>query len=569
MRYLKYVFVAAIALFSFCGCDDKNEVAESPVVPEEPETPTPDVPTPEEPDYLFMFYGVGGVTLDGTILSNIFQALDAGNDDKVKMTFEYKMSFDMQGKYPDFDGTRRFTGEDNEHLKGQFKSISSSFPLVDETKYNSLFAGLKTEKVGGADYAMTSSDNLTDFIKWSKEKYSAAKRTVLVLAGHGRGWALSDDGALDMAETRSVLTDDNTNKFMSLNAVVNGVKNAGNVDLIYADACLMSMYEVLYGYAGCAKYFMASMETTPALGGDYINFISLLKQAGSTDEGLEEALRKHCDYCVSELWDKSEYSDLGFFDLTKLSKLTGALQEVTNTLVEKFTSEESIDPAQDGELPLGDRFGKYISNAFMKCEIVDSHINLKKGDLAKCLIPIVEKSDAEWWDKYALLSWLGTIYNERNKEEYADIKRDIMAQVEFLSFKSNNSFSLTDLLRVLDNSLVEVGARNNPFGSLRTELLSALKEMSYIRCTTPKKLEGIDEAYELCSPGILIAPLGSNTLYEDWAYARDYAGIDNAEDALKSYQSTAFDQQIGWSRMLGLLDVLPSFLYNPVRPCVK
>lgn len=93
MKYLKLFFITALSIFTICSCTDSN------IVPEEPETPvTPDEPeepeTPEEtgPDYLFMFYGVGGGSLDQSIISNIFQALDAGNDDNVKMTFQYKMS---------------------------------------------------------------------------------------------------------------------------------------------------------------------------------------------------------------------------------------------------------------------------------------------------------------------------------------------------------------------------------------------------------------------------------------------------------------------------------------------
>lgn len=567
MKYLKLFFITALSIFTICSCTDSN------IVPEEPETPvTPDEPeepeTPEEtgPDYLFMFYGVGGGSLDQSIISNIFQALDAGNDDNVKMTFQYKMSAKIQEKFTDFNGTRRFTGEDNEHLKGTLKSQPDVYPRVHETKYKELFAQLKSEKIGGADYDMVCADSLTSFIKWSKDKYPA-KRTILVLAGHGRGWAMTDDSK-DNAQTRSVLKDDNSNTFMTLNTVVNGVKNAGNVDLIYADACLMSMYEVLYGYAECTKYFMASMEATPEAGGEYINFINLLKQAGSTDEGFEEALRKHCDYCVNDWWPKGNYSDIGFYNLTKIGKLTEALKGVVDTMVEKYTSKESVEPTKEG--PLGEQFSKYINNAFMKCETVDV-VYLVKENFTSTIVERMKKDDVifEPSTKQDVFHWLGAKYQARNDAENADLKDELEFLVAVYSRISENSFSLTDLLRNLDNSLVEVGARNNPFGALRTKLLSALKEMSYIKCVTPKAHTGIDEEYELCSPGIFIIPMTNNKIYSDAVYARVCDDIMHLDDALQSYQNTAFDQQIGWSRMLTLLDVMPSYLMNPVRSEVK
>lgn len=114
---------------------------------------------------------------------------------------------------------------------------------------------------------------------------------------------------------------------------------------------------------------------------------------------------------------------------------------------------------------------------------------------------------------------------------------------------------------------MEAGAQNNPFGPLRQYLISALRKIAYIKSVTPQRHPGIDEEYELCSPGILIVPFTSH-LYNSVLNTRNNFDVDpNA--ALKSYQLTAFDRQIGWSRMLEVLDVFPSFLSNPTRAYVK
>lgn len=552
MKYFNYLCIAAFALLLCCACEKQDEGTEPPVVT-------------EEPDYLVMYYGIGGGTLDLFINGNIFQALDAGGDGKVVMTFQYKASAKWQEDHPAIDGTRRFTSEENAHLKGQLKSYSDLYPMLQWDKCDDLYAQLKSEKIGDADYDMVCSDSLTAFIKWSKEKYPKAKRTILVMAGHGRGWAIGEDAKTD---TRAILKDDNTKTFMSMNAVVNGVKNAGNVDLIYDDACLMGMYETLYAYADCAKYLLASMEATPEQGGEYITFINLLKEAGTTDGGLEEAMHKHCDHCVNDWWPKSTYYfDIGFYNLTKLnSSLTPALKNTVETLVNKFESNESIDPSKEGALPLGDSFGNYIRKAFMNCEIVDAHIIPDYGAFTDLMYERMEKDNVKKSEKEEVMFWLSSIYQAQDIEDMT-LKVHVANAVEYTSYQSENSFSLTDLLRNLDNSLIEVGARNNPFGPLRKELISALKDVSYIKCVTPKPHTGIDEEYELCSPGILIMPM-QRKYYDVPVYSRHNYEV-SPTNALEAYKLTAFDCQIGWSRMLEKLDVSPSFITNPTRGYVK
>ena len=536
MKYLKFLFVAAIAILTCSACSDKNELPEAPV-------------GSADPDYLVLFYGIGGDNIDGTILSNVYMALDAGTDDNVQMTFQLKMSPEFQEAHPGSNGTRRFTGEDNTALKGTFKAVSESYPILHYSKIDDFFAQLKTEKIGGADYNMSCADSLTAFIKWSKDKYPTAKRTILVMAGHGHGWSLKEDGVKELAGTRGILTDkNNSNDFLSLNATVTAVKNAGNVDVIYNDACMMCMYENLYGYAECAKYCLASFELTPSLGGNYTTFINLLKEADSTDEGLEKTMQKYCDHCLGgEWWSKDEYSDLGFYNLTKLDNLTKAMKDVVDTMVSD------------------DKNGEYISKAFLNCEIIDAKPSIAEDFFSKYTIEIMKK-DLNNLSPQEMLHWIGSNYGNF---ESADLQTDINFVIEFICDVFEHSFSLTDLLRNLDNSLSEAGVTDNPYSALRKNFITALKEVAYIRCTTPKPITDIDSAYELCSPGIFIVPLSSQKLYDDDRNLKNYNAIHSVEEASKCYQGTVFNQQVKWSRMLEKLDVIPSMLTNPIRREIK
>lgn len=539
MKYLKYLLVAAIAILTCSACSEKNELPEAPV-------------GSADPDYLVLFYGIGGDNIDGTILSNVYMALDAGTDDNVQMTFQLKMSPEFQEAHPGSNGTRRFTGEDNTALKGTFKAVSESYPILHYSKVDDFFAQLKTEKIGGADYNMTCADSLTAFIKWSKDKYPTAKRTILVMAGHGHGWSLKEDGVKELAGTRGILTDkNNSNDFLSLNATVTAVKNAGNVDVIYNDACMMCMYENLYGYAECAKYCLASFELTPSLGGNYTTFINLLKEADSTDEGLEKTMQKYCDHCLGgEWWSKDEYSDLGFYNLTKLDNLTKAMKDVVDTMV--------------GD----DKNGEYISKAFLNCEIVDTHITKVQGDIFHDAVQeLMKRDEVNLSDSQEVLHWIGSVYQSHD-EKYAGVMKELDDACEYWADFSVYSFSFADLLRNLDNALTEAGVADNPYSALRKNFLTALKEVAYIRCTTPKSITGIDPAYELCSPGIFIIPF-TLELYEFVLNTNTMVYVTHVDDAKKVYQNTAFDKQVKWSRMLDKIDVFPSILYNLIRSEIK
>ncbi len=537
MKILNYLFVVVIALFTCCACSDDNNVPEPPA-------------EPEGPDYLFMFYGMGGKSVDEGLISNLFMALDAGNDDKVKMTFELKMSSQFQENHSCFSGTHRLTGEDNTHLKGNFKSLSNAYPKIVDSQMDELLGQLKTAKIGGADYDMTCADSLTAFINWSKAKYPTAKRTILVLAGHGHGWSLKEDGLKDKAATRGILSDDNTSSFMALNDVVTGIKNAGNVDLLYADACMMSMYETLYGYAECAKYCLASFELTPAAGGNYTEFINLLKEAGSTDEGLVKAMQQHCDYSVGgEWWYPTICSDLGLYDLSKIGNLSKVMKEVVDAMANDDTN------------------AKYINQAFLNCEIVDAMVVIPSNFISDGMAEQMKKDGGDPTVRQDVLHWVGKYCQSKDAEYYNKLYLEVDFFLVEISAFGESSFSFTDLLRNLDNALTEAGVTDNPYTALRQKFLAALKEMAYIKCTTPSAVTGIDSAYELCSPGIMIVPM-TLKFYEEAIY-NDILNKIHVEDALKFYQSTTFDKQVGWSRMLKKIEVSPSLLYNPIREEVK
>lgn len=570
MKGIKSILLGLLVLMTFSACSDKD-------------LDVPDV-VDEGPDYLVMLYSVGGKTLDKPILSNIYQALNVGSSDNVKMTVQFKLSVYEQKRYPAFDGTRRFDLDDNTHLVGSMESAVQNYPIIcyaDEL--DKLFSTLNSECIADSLYDMSRSDALADFITWSMKQHPNAKRTVLIINDHGSGWQLTNDGKQD---TRAILQDDNTKTIMSLGSVVEGIKKSvGKVDLLYNDACLMSMYENLYGYANCANYLFAAVEITPGAGGNYSVLLNKLKTAGTSNARLETAMHSMADFMVSDQWWTNKkliewgyggmYHDIALYDLSKLDKLTPVLKKVVDTMVEKYNSTESVEPNKN-KANLGEQYKGYIRYALTNCQIAYVNDRYPNNYIPEPLLPYIKADsvkmypdpDGLFFNDYfysaSLVRWLrnGDSENAQKAQEQFPNEWNLLKWF-LISYYSHSSFSFTDLLRLTDNSLTEAEAKQNPFKQLKAELIAALKEVGYISCTMGDDKAGIDQAYELCSPGITIVPF--NEAYYDKMSNTFMTEIPTHQEALRIYQQTDFDKQVGWSRMLQLIDVFPDMFANPSR----
>ncbi|MDO8805699.1 MAG: clostripain-related cysteine peptidase [Elusimicrobiota bacterium] len=118
-----------------------------------------------------------------------------------------------------------------------------------------------------------------DFVKWSKEKYPA-KRYMLVIWNHGSGW-------MDpRKEQKGISFDDETGNYIRTPQIGLILKEAGKVDIMAFDACLMNMVEVAYEVKDDAQVIVGSEETVPGLGYPYDLFLGAMakKPALSTEE---------------------------------------------------------------------------------------------------------------------------------------------------------------------------------------------------------------------------------------------------------------------------------------------
>ncbi|PKM98902.1 MAG: hypothetical protein CVU79_01235 [Elusimicrobia bacterium HGW-Elusimicrobia-3] len=119
--------------------------------------------------------------------------------------------------------------------------------------------------------------HLADFIKWAKANYPA-RRYALVVWNHGNGWKKGLPGG---PSGRAISFDDETGNYITTPQLAAALKEAGPVDVLAFDACLMQTVEVAYEVKDYAAVVVGSEETEPGEGYPYDMVLNALKAAPS------------------------------------------------------------------------------------------------------------------------------------------------------------------------------------------------------------------------------------------------------------------------------------------------
>lgn len=290
---MKKRLLGFILLFFIASCT-KNEYFTVNQVSPEPEV--------DKSTYTVMMYGCGGGNLDTSMVLNIQEALLAGATDRVNFTGQIKFSARFQQEEA-LAGTQRFiVGDAGETWYEPVEVLDSGLELFDP-------------------------QNLTNFINWSKEQ-CPADEYILLLWNHGGAWTPWDDHIT----SRAVVFDDvNNNKGLTLNGLVKGIDDSGtHFKMVYYDACLMGMMEVITGLTACTDYVMAASHITPGMGGDYNSLIYHL----NASTNFEEAMIQYCCETVAH-WNSWEMPlDLMVVDCRKMDRLLGEVKLLATYLEE-------------------------------------------------------------------------------------------------------------------------------------------------------------------------------------------------------------------------------------------
>jgi len=344
-------------------------------------------------DVTIMYYGHGGGNLDlweSSGLRDMYMA-DASCFKNVKIAVEYK--FSAQDKLPEaadesekkeMEELVKSKGREGEllisyknYLKWMAPEGNSTFRFVlDPTK------NLKEQAEGhyllGKNAEFTHPDSLTNFINWAA-KACPAKKYVLVLGDHGRGYAPDADiFNPNAASTRGVIFDDGNNgNHFSAPSLAHAIK-AANIrpEVVYFDACMMNTLEYMFELKDVTDYIVASTFITLS-GTQYSQLIDHLSKAPDNMKlAFEKFIETRVKYFESINETGLSQDDVFYFDMTvtetaKLDRLGKAMREFTDRLCNTYKNgtveqKQKIDEVTKNAVRISDLGSLYDVGRYME-----------------------------------------------------------------------------------------------------------------------------------------------------------------------------------------------------------
>ena len=314
-KYLNHILALIIALSGLSSCSDKDEPS----------------PIPEEPEVngfcLMMYISGGDMEHDLIFAESIRQATDATGDD-VSATVLFKAS--GKGEGDQHNGVRRYTAQD----------------------------GIMTEDRTfgpGDDFAITDSRQLTEFIRWSAEKYPN-RHYILVIGGHGSNFTPYND--LKEQETppstRATLYD--SYHRMTSAPLGDAIRQSGqHIDALIMNSCNQGNIEMLAEWEGAADLLLGSPFVIPDLAYDYTSLVNDLRQGRSVEETL--TLTAHRAMNLWQEFHNQEVVGLAV-EVSRIRDLTPLWEILRQTIEEMGNTMSGVNFTTDAPAKYGQTYGE-------------------------------------------------------------------------------------------------------------------------------------------------------------------------------------------------------------------
>ena len=314
-KYLNHILALIIALSGLSSCSDKDEPS----------------PIPEEPEVngfcLMMYISGGDMEHDLIFAESIRQATDATGDD-VSATVLFKAS--GKGEGDQHNGVRRYTAQD----------------------------GIMTEDRTfgpGDDFAITDSRQLTEFIRWSAEKYPN-RHYILVIGGHGSNFTPYND--LKEQETppstRATLYD--SYHRMTSAQLGDAIRQSGqHIDALIMNSCNQGNIEMLAEWEGAADLLLGSPFVIPDLAYDYTSLVNDLRQGRSVEETL--TLTAHRAMNLWQEFHNQEVVGLAV-EVSIIRDLTPLWEILRQTIEEMGNTMSGVNFTTDAPAKYGQTYGE-------------------------------------------------------------------------------------------------------------------------------------------------------------------------------------------------------------------
>ena len=209
-----------------------------------------------EKEWTIMTFINGKNNLEHAGLFNVNQMEVIGSDKNMNIVVEIGR---MSGQAGDVDLDGDWTGSRRLYIKKDKDREKMTSPVIMETK-----------NVDMGDYK-----RIVDFVKWTKANYPA-KKYMLVIWNHGSGWF--DPPKEKKIADKGISHDDETGNYVRTIEIGKILEEAGKVDILAFDACLMQMAEVAYEVKDYADIIIGAEATVPVYGYPYHRFLGALKK---------------------------------------------------------------------------------------------------------------------------------------------------------------------------------------------------------------------------------------------------------------------------------------------------
>jgi hypothetical protein len=198
--------------------------------------------------------------------------------------------------------------------------------------------------------------HLADFITWVKTNYPA-KRYMLLIDGHGSGWADYNNGDAPVP-TKGMSYDSLFNSDITTTQFPKAFDIAGKVDVLVLKSCLMGAAEALYEARNASDMTIASEEILNVATFDYPGLLDYLNQ---TPDTTLSALGKYFIQSYSDQFkDSMSYAQMGqtlvSVNMGALAQLPAQLNAFTAVL-EKSNEGDAVLYAQKNALNFQPSYG--------------------------------------------------------------------------------------------------------------------------------------------------------------------------------------------------------------------
>jgi len=323
-----------LVLFSGCSKDiflnfQKHARGENPFDPMEPEVPASEEAGP----WLFMVYLDAANNLESAGLQDLHE-MEQGISGAEEITIIVLM--DRMPGFSTADGdwtdTRLFLIDKNNTKAKRIAGIINGANITS------------TGTSGEVD--MGNKWSLLNFIEYCITNYATPDTKLLLdIWNHGGGYRDSSTEE-NLKDIRKPICwdDEQSHNTLYMNEVQEAINGAllstsrDKIDIVYMDACLMQMVEVAYELQNDVRYLVASEETVPGNGGDYVNILERYKSIYA--EGNHNPYRFSYEIVSSyrEQYNTTGDTTLSSLDLSKLSPLLEALSTFGNALKNESSS---------------------------------------------------------------------------------------------------------------------------------------------------------------------------------------------------------------------------------------